>query len=98
MIKTTHILLFISVLGVIFFNYEIKKNYHNIKDGSGIYLLHQYMEVKIMKLLMTIQTAHHKLLGELQDLKLRENGLTLVQKFLELLEYMVIKDHLLRNY
>ena len=28
MIKTTHILLFISVLGVIFFNYEIKKNYH----------------------------------------------------------------------
>ena len=29
MIKTTHILLFISVLGVIFFNYEVKKNYHN---------------------------------------------------------------------
>ena len=28
MIKTTHILLLISVLGVIFFNYEIKKNYH----------------------------------------------------------------------
>ncbi len=27
MIKTTHILLFISVLGVIFFNYEIKKNF-----------------------------------------------------------------------
>ena len=29
MIKTTYILLFISVLGVIFFNYEVKKNYHN---------------------------------------------------------------------
>ena len=29
MIKTTHILLFISVLGVVFFNYEIKKNHHN---------------------------------------------------------------------
>ena len=28
MIKTTHILLFISVLGIIFFNYEIKKNYN----------------------------------------------------------------------
>ena len=28
MIKTTHILLFISVLGIVFFNYEIKKNYH----------------------------------------------------------------------
>ena len=29
MIKITHILLFFSVLGVIFFNYEIKKNYNN---------------------------------------------------------------------
>ena len=28
MIKANHILLLISVLGVIFFNYEIKKNYH----------------------------------------------------------------------
>ena len=28
MIKTNHILLLISVLGVVFFNYEIKKNYH----------------------------------------------------------------------
>ena len=28
MIKVTHILLLISVLGVIFFNYEIKNNYH----------------------------------------------------------------------
>ena len=28
MIKITHILLITSVLGVIFFNYEIKKNYH----------------------------------------------------------------------
>ena len=28
MIKTTHILLFISVLGVIFFNYEIKNTFH----------------------------------------------------------------------
>ena len=28
MIKTTNILLFISVLGVVFFNYEIKNNYH----------------------------------------------------------------------
>ena len=45
-----------------------------------------------------IQNVHHKLVGELQGLKLRKHGLTLVQKFLELLEYMVIKDHLLRNY
>ena len=29
MIKLTHILLLISVLGVIFFNYEIKNNYHH---------------------------------------------------------------------
>ena len=29
MIKITHILLFISVLGVIFFNYEVKNNYHH---------------------------------------------------------------------
>ena len=28
MIKATYILLFISILGVIIFNYEIKKNYH----------------------------------------------------------------------
>ena len=28
MIKTNHILLLISVLGVFFLNYEIKKNYH----------------------------------------------------------------------
>ena len=28
MIKVTHILLLISVLGVIFFNYEIKNNFH----------------------------------------------------------------------
>ena len=29
MIKVTHILLLISVLGVIFLNYEIKNNYHH---------------------------------------------------------------------
>ena len=29
MIKITHILLFFSVLGIIFLNYEIKKNYNN---------------------------------------------------------------------
>ncbi len=29
MIKTTHVLLLISILGIIFFNYEIKNNYHN---------------------------------------------------------------------
>ena len=29
MIKITHILILISVLGVIFFNYEIKNNYHH---------------------------------------------------------------------
>ena len=28
MIRMTHILLFISVLGIIFFNYEVKNNYH----------------------------------------------------------------------
>ena len=74
------------------------KNYHNIKDGSDIYLLHLYMEVKIIKLLMKIQNVHHKIVVELQGLKLRKHGLTLVQKFLELQKYMVIKDHLLRNY
>ena len=31
MIKVTHILLLISVLGVIFFNYEIKNNYNHKK-------------------------------------------------------------------
>ena len=29
MIKITHVLILSSVLGVIFFNYEIKNNYHN---------------------------------------------------------------------
>ena len=29
MIRITHILILISVLGVIFFNYEIKNNYHH---------------------------------------------------------------------
>ena len=28
MIKTNHILLLIAVLSVVFFNYEVKKNYH----------------------------------------------------------------------
>ena len=28
MIKITHFLILISVLGIIFFNYEVKKNYH----------------------------------------------------------------------
>ena len=56
------------------------------------------MEVKKIKLLMKVQNVRHKLIGELQGLKLRKHGLTLVQEFLELLEYMVIKDHLLRNY
>ena len=32
MIKITHILIFISVLGVIFFNYEIKNNHHQKKQ------------------------------------------------------------------
>ena len=36
MIKTTHILLFISVLGIIFFNYEIKKNYNNKEKEISI--------------------------------------------------------------
>ena len=29
MIRITHILILISILGVIFFNYEIKNNYHH---------------------------------------------------------------------
>ena len=32
MIKITHILIFISVLGVFFLNYEIKNNYHQKKQ------------------------------------------------------------------
>ena len=32
MIKITHILIFISVLGVFFFNYEIKNNHHQKKQ------------------------------------------------------------------
>ena len=36
MIKITHILLFFSVLGVIFFNYEIKKNYNKKEKEISI--------------------------------------------------------------
>ena len=45
MIKTNHILLLISVLGVVFFNYEIKKNYHQ-KEKEIIKLNNSISEKK----------------------------------------------------
>ena len=52
MIKITHILLFISVLGVIFFNYEIKNNY-NHKEKQILKLnnliLEKKQNIKLMK-------------------------------------------------
>ena len=52
MIKITHILIFISVLGVIFFNYEIKNNY-NHKEKQILKLnnliLEKKQNIKLMK-------------------------------------------------
>ena len=48
MIKTNHILLLISVLGVVFFNYEIKKNYHQ-KEKEILKLNNLISEKKLIK-------------------------------------------------
>ena len=52
MIKINHILILISVLGVIFFNYEIKNKYHN-KEKEIIKLknliANKKQKIKIMK-------------------------------------------------
>ena len=45
MIKTTHILVLTSVLGVIFFNYEIKNNYH-LKEKETLELNNLILEKK----------------------------------------------------
>jgi len=52
MIKVTHILLLISVLGVIFFNYEIKNNYyHKEKEILNLnnLILEKKQNIKLMK-------------------------------------------------
>ena len=52
MIKITHILLLISVLGIIFFNYEIKNNYH-LKEKEILELndliLEKKQNIKLIK-------------------------------------------------
>ena len=52
MIKINHILILISVLGVIFFNYEIKNNYHK-KEKEIIKLknliANKKQKIKVMK-------------------------------------------------
>jgi cell division protein FtsL len=45
MIKVNHILILLSVLGVIFFNYEIKNNYH-LKEKEIIKLNNLILEKK----------------------------------------------------
>ena len=57
MIKTTHILLFISLLGVIFFNYEIKKNYHH-KEKEILKLKNLISEKKENVRLMKAELAY----------------------------------------
>ena len=48
MIKITHFLILISVLGIIFFNYEVKNNYH-------------YKEKEILKLKNLISEKKHNI-------------------------------------
>ena len=52
MIKVNHILILLSVLGVIFFNYEIKNNYHH-KEKKILKLNNLILEkkqtIKVMK-------------------------------------------------
>ena len=57
MIKITHILLFISVLGVIFFNYEIKNNYHH-KEKQILKLKNLISEKKQNIKLMKAELAY----------------------------------------
>ena len=57
MIKITHILLLISVLGIIFFNYEIKKNFHN-KEKEILKLKNLISEKKENIRLMKAELAY----------------------------------------
>ena len=57
MIKVTHILLLVSVLGVIFFNYEIKKNFHN-KEKEILKLKNLISEKKENIRLMKAELAY----------------------------------------
>ena len=57
MIKINHILLFISVLGVIFFNYEIKKNFHH-KEKEILKLKNLISEKKENIRLMKAELAY----------------------------------------
>ena len=57
MIKTTHVLLFISVLGIIFFNYEIKNNYHQ-KEKEILKLNNLIIEKKQNIKLMKAELAY----------------------------------------
>ena len=57
MIKVTHILLLISVLGVIFFNYEIKNNFHH-KEKEILKLKNLISEKKQNVRLMKAELAY----------------------------------------
>ena len=57
MIKITHILVLISVLGVIFFNYEIKNNYHH-KEKEILKLKNSISEKKQNIKLMKAELAY----------------------------------------
>ena len=57
MIKVTHILLLISVLGVIFFNYEIKNNYH-LKEKETLELNNLISEKKQSIKLLKAELAY----------------------------------------
>ena len=57
MIKITHILILISVLGVIFFNYEIKNNYHH-KEKEILKLKNLISEKKQNIKLMKAEVAY----------------------------------------
>ena len=57
MIKITHILLLISVLGIIFFNYEIKNKYHH-KEKEILKLNNLISEKKQNLKLMKAELAY----------------------------------------
>ena len=57
MIKITHILIFISVLGVFFLNYEIKNNYHQ-KEQEILNLKNLISEKKQNVKLMKAELAY----------------------------------------
>ena len=57
MIKVSHILLLISVLGIIFFNYEIKNTFHN-KENEILKLKELISEKKENVKLMKAELAY----------------------------------------